>query len=113
MKEPTLGRNPEVAPSVTTNDLNQVIWGIMKEYTLVTNYSVAASVTTNAQRLTIWRDMKEPTTTVMTIQLLPVWLQMLNIKSFETTWKDTHWWQTIQLLKLHEVIQICTESEKT
>ena len=39
------------------------------------------------------------------IQLLPVWLQMLNIKCMEEPWKNPHWWKTIQLFNMWQEIQ--------
>ena len=72
------------AQGATAKSLNQFIWRSMKEFTLVMNHSVARIVTTNAQLQAIWKYIKEPAT-LINLQLLSVWLQMLNIRPFEET----------------------------
>ena len=68
MKDPTLGRNPSDATSVTTNALNQF---------------------EEAWKNSHWWQ---------TIQLFAVRLQMFNIKQFEEPWKNPQWWEPLLLL---------------
>ena len=48
-----------------------------------------------------------------TIQLLKVWKQVQPIIAFEDTWETSYWWKTIQLLKVWKKVQSNTAFEDT
>ena len=90
MNESILMRSHSAAQSVTRNSVKQLIWRPMKEPILMRSHSAAQNVTRNSVKQLIWRPMRE-SILWETFQLLPVWLQMLNIRCFKRTWKNPYY----------------------